>query len=195
MAKQGVLTTSDYLPIAEYDKLVRCLHRDRLYLWELYCRLSFCMALRVSDVCRLRWSDVLRDYECVVEEGKTKKIRLIKFNESVSKKIRQLYDLLGNPEPSQIIFLNPRTGRALTRQYINQKLKSFRVIYKIIIPRFSTHTFRKTFGRFVYESMERTSEALILLNRIFRHSSVEITMVYIGLRQAEINDVYDRIKF
>ena len=48
------------------------------------------------------------------------------------------------------------------------------------------HTFRKTFGRYVYESMGRTTEALILLSMILKHSSPQVTMVYLGIRQEEI---------
>ena len=53
MAKKNQLTKSDYLPMEEYKKLLRLLHKDRQYLWELYARLAFCTALRVSDILSL----------------------------------------------------------------------------------------------------------------------------------------------
>ena len=59
MAKKNQLTKSDYLPMEEYKKLLRLLHKDRQYLWELYARLAFCTALRVSDVLSLAWADIL----------------------------------------------------------------------------------------------------------------------------------------
>ena len=47
---QGTTDDSDYLPIAEYNRLVRGLEKDGEYLWETYCWLSFCTACRASDV-------------------------------------------------------------------------------------------------------------------------------------------------
>ena len=43
MAKKNQLTKSGYLPMEEYKKLLRLLHKDRQYLWELYARLAFCL--------------------------------------------------------------------------------------------------------------------------------------------------------
>lgn len=39
MAKRGVLTTSDYLPIDAFEKLLEGLHRDKKYVWELFAAL------------------------------------------------------------------------------------------------------------------------------------------------------------
>jgi hypothetical protein len=44
---KGQLTTADYLPIAEYNRLVRGLEKDGEYLWETYCWLSFCTGAAV----------------------------------------------------------------------------------------------------------------------------------------------------
>ena len=32
---KGQLTTSDYLPIEEFNRLCDCLRKDKLYTWEL----------------------------------------------------------------------------------------------------------------------------------------------------------------
>lgn len=59
MAKAGVLTTSDYLPIEAFERLLEGLHRDKKYVWELFCSIAFATALRVSDVRSTKWVDVL----------------------------------------------------------------------------------------------------------------------------------------
>ena len=169
--EKGRLTTADYLPIKEFNRLVDGLHSDGLYMWELYCRLSFCI------------------------EKKTSKARRITFNDSVRQKIKELYTLQGEPNKKGSPFLNPKTQTAYSLEHINRLLKRFKVRYRLPIKAFSTHTFRKTFGRYVYESNGRSAESLILLNSIFRHSSIDITKVYIGLRQAEIDQIYKSIKF
>lgn len=193
--EKGKLTTADYLPIADFNRLVDGLHADGLYMWELYCRLSFCTALRASDVLTLTWDDIL-EKECLDKiEQKTQKGRRITFNDSVRQKIKELYELQGEPDKKGSPFLNPKTEKHYSLEYINRLLKEFKFRYRLPIKAFSTHTFRKTFGRFVYESNGRSAESLILLNSIFRHSSIDITKVYIGLRQAEIDQVFNSIKF
>lgn len=191
---KGQLTTADYLTITEYNRLLQELEKDGLYLWETYCWLSFCTAFRASDVRALRWKDVLGKDELVRTEQKTKKTRLVKFNRNVQKKNTMLYKLLGNPDTKQYIFANPRTGKPYSLEYINRLLKTYRVKYRLTIKAFSTHTFRKTFGRYVYEQMGRSAEALILLNQIFRHFSLETTRRYIGLTQEDIDGVFESIR-
>ncbi len=192
---KGLLTTADYLPIEDFNRLVDGLHADKKYIWELYGRLSFCMALRGSDVLSLKWSDILGKDEFTKIEQKTKKSRKIKFHASVRNKIFNLYALMGKPDVSNPVFCNPRTQKSYTLKHVNELLKIFRVKYRMPIKAFSTHTFRKTFGRYVYESSGRTAESLILLNTIFKHSSLEITKIYIGIRQNEIDNVFLSIDF
>lgn len=190
---KGQLTTADYLPITEYRRLLQELEKDGLYLWETYCWLSFCTAFRASDVRALRWKDVLGKNELVRTEQKTKKNRLIKFNREVREKNTMLYGQLGNPDTQQYIFANPHTGKPYSLEYINRLLKTYRVKYHLPIKAFSTHTFRKTFGRYVYELMGRSAEGLILLNQIFHHSDLETTRRYIGLAQEDIDKVFASI--
>lgn len=193
--EKGKLTTADYLPIEDFNRLVEGLHTDGLYMWELYCRLSFCTALRASDVLTLTWEDILEKEFLDKIERKTGKGRRITFNPSVQQKIKELYTLQGEPNKKGSPFLNPKTKMHYSLEYINRLLKGFKCRYRLSIKAFSTHTFRKTFGRYVYESNGRSAESLILLNSIFRHSSIDITKVYIGLRQAEIDKVFNSIKF
>lgn len=193
--EKGRLTTADYLPIKDFNRLVDSLHKDKLYMWELYCRLSFCTALRASDILTLIWEDILDKKFLDKMEQKTKKGRRITFNPSVQQKIKELYELQGEPDKKGSPFLNPKTKSHYSLEYINRLLKEFKFRYRLPIKAFSTHTFRKTFGRYVYESNGRSAESLILLNSIFRHSSIDITKVYIGLRQAEIDQVFNSIKF
>lgn len=195
MAKKNQLTKSDYLPMEDYKKLLYLLHKDRQYLWELYVRLAFCTALRVSDILPLTWSDILHKGSLTKSEKKTGKVRKIPFNLNIQTRIEELYMLLKRPNPNELIFKSKFTGTSISPQYLNRIMKEWKIKYKLNIENFSTHTFRKTFGRYVYDTSENKSEALLLLNRIFNHSSVEITKVYICIRKDEINSIFDSIRF
>lgn len=195
MAKKNQLTKSDYLAMPELKKLLNGLHKDKQYVWELYARLSFCTALRVSDVLSLTWADIINRSYLVKTEKKTGKTRKINFNDRVQRYIDEAYLLLKKPNPNELIFKSKLTGRAMTTQYVNQNIKKWKDKYHINVGNFSTHTFRKTFGRYVYDTAKDKSNALLLLNQIFKHSTIETTKVYIGLRQEEINSVFESLKF
>ena len=129
--------------------------------------------------------------------------RNIKFDESVKEKFIELYKKLGQPNLDLPVMLNEgifkRTGeiKVISQQFINRALKNFKVKYDLDIPieRFKTHTFRKTFGKYVYDSCGKSFEALLILNSIFNHSSVKQTQTYIGITEDKIQDIYKNIKF
>lgn len=194
MAKKNQLTKSDYLSMDELKKLLDKLHKDKQYIWELYARVSFCTALRASDVLSLTWADILNKGALTKTEKKTGKTRRIPFNLHTQDRIYELYMLLKRPNPAELIFSNKHTKKPFTIQYINRLAKQWKEKYQLNIANFSTHTFRKTFGRFVYDSNQNKSESLVLLNSIFSHSSIDITKVYIGLRDDEIKSVFASIK-
>lgn len=193
MSLRGSITTSDYLPFEEYQRLVKNLEDDGQYLWCTYCILSFCLALRISDVLKLTWDEVLDRRSLTVKEKKTGKVKTIPIGSNTSDHLSELYKKLKRPNAHRYIFLNNRTNKVYTRQYIDRLLKELKDKYDIKVGNFSSHTFRKTFGRYVYNKMGRTEESLVILNQIFKHHSIQTTMVYIGLRSSEIGEVFNSI--
>lgn len=195
MAKKHQLTTSDHLPYDEFVKLLDGLRKDENYIFELFARLAFCTACRISDVLSIKWCDILKKSAFSITEKKTGKTRRITFNKSVQQKISELYRILGSPNKEQYIFASKRTGKPISVQYVNKQLKRFKFRYGLHINNFSSHTFRKTFGRYVYDTNGHSADSLILLNRILNHSSIQVTKTYIGITQEEINSVFDSIAF
>lgn len=195
MARKGQRTTSDYLPFEEFQKLLQGLHRDQLYNWETYCKVSYCTAFRISDIRTITWNDILHRCELIKLEQKTKKTRLVRLNELVARDIAQMYERIGAPDPSLPIICNPKSKKPFSPQYINQKLKYFRVRYRIKIHRFSTHTFRKTFARNMFETNGKTMEALILIQKILNHNNPQTTLTYMGYVQDDINAIYNSLHF
>lgn len=195
MAKKNQLTTSDHLKYSEFEKLLNALHADKDYFWELYARLAFCTACRGGDILNFQWLDILDKEETTIVEQKTGKARRITFNKSVRNTIHKLWELLDKPNRNEFIFKSNKCNGHISIQHVNRKLKVFRFKYKLNIRHFSTHTFRKTFGRYVYDNAPNKAEALILLNKILNHSNLQITKTYIGITQEEIRSIYDSIAF
>lgn len=192
---KGQSTTADYLPMGDFLRLIEGLHKDKQYMWELHACISFSTGLRGSDVLSLKWKDILCSDMLNKIEQKTGKTRQIPLNKEVRKKISGLYDLMDKPDKQEYIFHSPQRSQAYSLKHVNLKLKTFRVHYRLPIKAMSTHTYRKTFGRYVYESLSDKSEALILLNSLFKHTSLEVTKRYIGIEQDQKKKVYAGIRF
>lgn len=193
MSLKNQLTTADYLEYEEFKRLLKELRKDEEYIWEMLARVSFCSALRISDVLKLRWSNILHKDRITITEQKTSKTREIKLSPATQQSFLELYDLLGRPNVHSYIFANQSTGRPVTSMWINRKLKTFRVRYHLNIEHFSTHTFRKTFGRYVYEKYNKSHEGLVLLGRLLNHSNVVTTIAYIGITKDRADSLYDSI--
>lgn len=193
---QGV-RTSDYMPIEEYKRLLKCLDDDKKYFWETYVLLQFSTGLRISDVRKLTWAEMLRS-KFNISETKTGKVREIFIADpEVEDLLFELYKKMGEPDLNEVILSTNNTcnkgkNTAVSSQYINRTIKKWKTEYHIDIENFSTHTFRKTFGRRVYDAYEDGDkmQALILLSEIFHHSSINVTKRYLGIRKDEIKKCF-----
>ena len=56
--------------------------------------------------------------------------------------------------------------------------------------KYSTHSFRKSFGRRIWSNNSDSEKSLVLLSQIFNHSSIAITRRYLGIREEEVKNVY-----
>lgn len=196
MSKKGSITTADYLPYKDYQKLVQALIDEKKYWWACYCILSFCTGLRFSDVCKLKWRDVLNERKLITTAKKTGKTHVIPIGQNASDHFTTLYERMGKPNKQDFILANKKGNeeKPVSIQYINRELKKLAIQYELDIDNFSTHTFRKTFGRYVYEKSGRTERSLIYLNRIFKHTSLDTTMIYLGIRDDEISSIFNSIE-
>lgn len=193
MSVKGSITRSDFLPYNEYQRLIKCLDEEKKYKECMYCILSFCLSLRVGDILRLKWGDVLGRNKIVVQEHKTSKVKPIPIGDNALMRIKEIYGKMGSPSVDGYILSNNNSGEPMSRQYLNRLVKRWKMKYGLEIGNFSTHTFRKTFGRYVYEKSGRTQESLIMLQYIFRHHSISTTMRYIGIRDDEVSAIYNSI--
>ncbi len=192
MALKGQSTKAGYLEWDSMLVLLQKLERDNQYKFELLIATGCYTGLRISDLLKLRWIDVLNREELELTEGKTKKVRRIKINPNLSDIITRLHDKMNITDNDELLFINKTRTKAINIQYINRRLKEIAKKYNLQIPVNSTssHLFRKTLGRHVWTINNYSEKSLLLLSELFNHSSVSITKIYLGLKQEEIGDVY-----
>lgn len=180
MSIKGQRTTADYLPWNEMLVLIHKLARDKEYTFSILIAVGSYTGLRISDLKRLRWRD-FKSERLELLEQKTGKLRVIHFSDDLRIYLSNIQKEIAT-KPSDYLF-------DLSIQYTNRKLKRIARDYNLNI-RFSTHSFRKTFGRRIWEKNNHSEKALILLGQVFNHSSVAITKRYLGIREEEIKDIY-----
>ncbi len=192
MALKGQSTKASYLEWDSMLVLLQKLERDGLYKFELLFAVGCYTGLRIADLLKLRWKDVLNQETLVLVEGKTKKIRKIRLNPSLVEIIIRLHDKMKISDNSELLFINKTRTKAINIQYVNRKLKEIAKTYNLQIPLNSTssHIFRKTLGRHVWAVNNYSEKSLLLLGELFNHSSIKITKVYLGIKQEEVADVY-----
>ena len=188
-------TTADYLQWDEAMNLIRKLAKDNNYKMSLFVALSCFTGLRVSDILSLRFYQILDVSEFTIIEKKTRKKRTIRLNPKLQKHIQECYKQI-NPIGVNAPILVSQKGTTFTIQAINRMLKQIKTKYKIKAKNFSCHSFRKTFGRQVYNMNGDNAElALVKLSMLFNHSSVSITKRYLGIQREQLLQTYDCLSF
>lgn len=187
--------TSDHMEWDVMLSLIRKLYRDGNYRMSLLIGCGCFFGLRISDILTLTWSMLLDDDKFTLNEKKTNKRRVVKINVDFQQHIKQCHDALGIKNNGEKCFLSQKKV-VYSTQRINVLLKQIKKQYNLKIEHFSTHTFRKTFGRKVFESAgENANMALMRLSELFNHSNVGITKIYLGIREKELLETYDLLDF
>ncbi|MDD4990987.1 MAG: tyrosine-type recombinase/integrase [Paludibacter sp.] len=194
MSKKFSNTTADYLDWEQMLNLIHKLYKDEKYKISLLIALGCFWGLRISDLKSLKWEEILNVDEITIVEKKTNKKRVISVNPQLKQHILDCHMKI-NPIGFQHVFVSQKKG-VFTTQRINVMLKEIKATYKLNIKNFSSHSLRKTFGRQVFNMSGENSEmALIKLMEIFNHSNMGITKRYLGLKDEEIKEAYDLLKF
>lgn len=171
-------TTTSPLKFSEAAKLLKIDDkRDRLLF-----ACSLFLGLRgTSELCRLKWRDLMGEH-AVVYQPKTNKYRELAIVPQLRVTIDWAYE--GQPLDSHIFTgrRGQKGDRPLSNYGLNKIIrKYFRVLGISTRLNDSSHALRKTFGRNYWESNGKTMEAAEWLRRNFGHASINTTLIYIGV--------------
>ena len=142
--------------------------------------------LRISDILRLKVSDVKGKSHIEIIEKKTRKKKKFYINKELRKEIREYCK--GKENYSFLFCSRKGINSPITRVRAYQILKDIGDQFDIHI---SCHTLRKTFGYFHYSD----NKDIATLMEIFNHSSQKVTLIYIGVMQEEIDKTIKDLSF
>ncbi len=149
------------------------------------------VSLRISDLLSIKYQALnLEKRELILIESKTLKTREIRLNESainIIKHRRAKY-------PDDIYLFQTHSNRAknlkkpISRVAVATKFKATGDKFKL---RISTHSMRKTRGKWLYES----GVDIAMIARLLNHSSPAVTLRYIGIEKKNVMQTYDDFVF
>ena len=138
--------------------------------------------LRISDILRLNVGDVRNKAYIQIVEKKTGKFKKFPINAKLKPLIDEFVKGRRDKEPLFLSHWKHRLDRSTAYYMIKDACKRAGLEEKI-----GTHSLRKTFGYHHYKQFKD----IVILQKIFNHSSPQITMRYIGIEQDQSDDSYN----
>lgn len=194
MALKGQYTTADYLQWTEAMTLVKKMYRDKLYRDSILIATGCMTGLRISDILRLTYADILDNDILTINEKKTGKRREIPLRVDYKKHVENCFKAMKLSDTSKPMFLSYQ-GSVITIQMVNKTLHGLKDRYHLNIDHFTSHTLRKTFARRIYDTAKDREYALIKLSSVLGHSNCSITRRYLGIKREEILDCYAALEW
>jgi len=174
--------TSNYLNKIELNEWLNWLKKNEKWRYYLLVKLGVSSLLRYSDLKKIKWEDILDRDRFFISEQKTGKKREIRISNELRESIKMVYNKM-NDNYSDIIF--PFHINSVNH-YIEKSLYNSGIRKSNI----STHSFRKSGGRFIWESNNKSDESILMLSLLFNHSSTSITRRYLGIEREKVQDMY-----
>lgn len=195
MSAKFSTTTADHLEWSQAMNLIRNLYNDGDYKMSLMIALGTFWGLRISDILKLKYSQVYNVDEITIVEQKTGKTREIRVNAQLKRHIADCYEKLNPRTPDDFIFTSQKKS-VYSIQRINVLFKEIKVKYNLKIKNFSSHSMRKGFGMAIFIRSGSNAElALMKLSQLFNHSNPAITRRYLGIAKEELMQTYDILGF
>ena len=193
MSVKGSYTTAEPLEWNEAISFMNRLYDDGNFTISLLVGCGIFFGLRISDILRLTWDDLLAGDTFIIFEKKTSKRRIIKINPTFKQHIKKCYMKMHPKHTEDLVFIS-KWGKPYTANRLNVMFKTLKYKYRLNITHFSTHTLRKTFSTRIYKMAgDKSEDALVRLSELLGHSSPAITRKYIGLTQRVMMDTYDML--
>ena len=152
------------------------------------------LGFRISRTLELRFNDLIEDtYEVKVKErirwkmSKQDGYRIVELPDEFRNEVKKYYNHCGKPDLDRRLFLPIRIRvKDKPLDYQTARVNLQRIIREsgYTGKNIGLHIFRKTYAHAFYETaLKQGRDALTLTSYLLRHSSVGMTMRYLGLKE------------
>ena len=162
------------------------------------------VGLRASDLCSLTYGFFMNDdgtFKNTDKEPlklqpkktkKTKKFVPVHINNTVKSAIENYIKYYPIQNMDEYLFKSRKGDNHISEKTLWDIINKT-AIEAGIEQNIGSHSLRKTFGYWAWHNAKDKNEMLINLQKIFNHSSPQTTMIYIGLLNTEIKNVFDSL--
>lgn len=152
-------------------------------------RIGIYSGLRISDILKLKVSDLKNQEYFILREQKTSKPKRLKIQQSLLPEINQF---LNNKSPDEYIFKSRQGGNKPI-----SRIQAYNVLNKVskqvgLNGEIGTHTLRKTFG---YHMYHHSKKDITMIQKLLNHSSSSVTLRYIGILQDDMDSLIDTFEY
>lgn len=191
--------------LRDIDRVSSYLINNKRYRDNMLWILGINFGLRVSDLLTLRFGNLIDENLCFkttfpIFEKKTsntrkhKKNRYITINDAVMDAVTLYLEHTPNVNLGDYLFKSESNrggnqNKPMSRMSVDRILKEINDSLNLNI-HMSTHTMRKTFAYHQMVMSNNDPRKLMLLQRMFGHSSAAQTLQYIGITSEEIEQAY-----
>lgn len=165
--------------VEDIKKIERILSKNKRNL--LFFTMGTNCGLRISDILGLNVKDVKGKSYIQIVEKKTGKFKKFPINAKLKPMLEEYTKGKNLNEPLFTTKFKNRLERIAAYKIINAACEEAGLEERV-----GTHTLRKTFGYHHYQKFKD----VVMLQKIFNHYSPEITLRYIGIEQAQIDESY-----
>lgn len=163
------------------------------------------VGIRASDLRELKWSFFFEEdeegnrafkdsYKIMPKKtaGKRKYVTLY-FNNTVKTIIQQYISEYPVEDLDSYLFPSRKGNEPVLARSL-WRIISDTAIEAGIEQNIGSHSLRKTFGFWRWHEAEDKDKALVILSKLFNHSSVSMTRKYIGILDEEIEDMFNSVE-
>ncbi len=148
-------------------------------------------ALRISDILKLKVSNIKTGYVHTTET-KTGKSKQFPINDGLQAVLKNYIREFGLHTDDYLFFSNKKDGTKNTKHIDqSQAYRKLKEVVESLYPEihFSTHVLRKTCGFWLFQ----LTNDITLVMHALNHSSVAVTMRYIGLTQESVDNAFNSL--
>lgn len=152
-------------------------------------RIGIYSGLRISDILKLKVKDLRGQTHFTLREQKTGKAQKLKIQPDLR---REIEEYIKDKDDEEYLFKSQKGKNSPI-----QRIQAWRILNDAakqvgINGEIGCHTLRKTFG---YHFYKYSGGDIAILQKIFNHSSSQVTLRYIGILQDEIDKLIDGFNY
>lgn len=168
--------------VTEFDKLLLEVGKGTLYS-DLF-KLGVSLSLRLSDILKLRYSDIIGKEELRIVVGKTKRDIVLPISPTVRGIVEKRYARFPDREFICESDMDRYAGKAVSTSMVQRNFKKVNDLISKNGMKYNTHTMRKSKAALMYAK----GKSIEVISKMLGHTDTKVTLRYIDVLDTDVKD-------